>query len=484
MGLMYYRPPSSAVWLIIVPLVLLAAWYLGVQSSKNSLLVLSSQPSAKNVTTSTNLSATVEFSPPKFAAELKKDQLPKQDGVDHVTRKEPQMIFSKKKLSNLGRVEAGLGKVRGAIREAQSNSNNETFDDSEYVPRGPCYWNPSAFHRSYIEMEKHFKIYVYEKGEPPVFHYSSSEGILGIEGIMIHQIEISKFRTNDPEKAHVYFLPFSVFSIVSYVYVVDSHQWGPMKNTVADYIDGISTKYPYWNRSLGSDHFMLACHDWAPEISTAVPYLYKNSIRVLCNANTSERFNPSKDVTLPEIYLPQGTMKGLIGGPSPSQRSVLVFHAGGIHGYIRQVLMEKWGNNDDQEVQIHEYLPKNVSYYGMIRKSKFCICPSGWEVASPRMVEALYMGCVPVLLKDHYVAPFSDVLNWKSFAVEMTSNDIPNLKKILMAISQKQYIKMQKRGLQVRRHFEVNFPPKRYDVFHMILHSIWLRRLNIQVRDT
>lgn len=73
---MYYRPPSSAVWLIIVPLVLLAAWYLGVQSSKNSLLVLSSQPSAKNVTTSTNLSATVEFSPPKFAAELKKDQLP------------------------------------------------------------------------------------------------------------------------------------------------------------------------------------------------------------------------------------------------------------------------------------------------------------------------------------------------------------------------------------------------------------------------
>ncbi|PHT36809.1 putative glycosyltransferase [Capsicum baccatum] len=464
-----YHPPSRFVWLIVVPLVLMVG-YLGVQSSKGTVWVLSSD---KNVA-STNLSATVE-------AELAKDQLPKKDGLD-VTRKEPQMNSSKKKLSNLERVEAGLGQVRAAIREAQSK--NQTSNDPEYVPEGPCYWNPKAFHRSYLEMEKHFKIYVYEDGEPPVFHYSSSKGILGIEGILIHQIELSKFRTNDPEKAHVYFLPFSVFSIVSYVYVVDSHDWGPMKNTASDYIDSISRKYTYWNRSLGSDHFMLACHDWAPEISTVVPYLFKNSIRVLCNANTSERFNPSKDVTLPEIYLPQGTMKGLIGGPSPSKRSVLVFYAGGIHGYIRQVLMEHWGKNDDSDIEIHEYLPKNVSYYGMIRKTKYCICPSGYEVASPRMVEALYMGCVPVLLKDHYVAPFSDVLNWKNFAVEMTSKDIPNLKKILMSISQKRYIKMQRRGLQVRRHFVVNFPPKRYDVFHMILHSIWLRRLNIQVHDT
>ncbi|XP_070021477.1 probable glycosyltransferase At5g03795 isoform X2 [Nicotiana sylvestris] len=418
---------SRVVWLISVSLILVSL-YFGLQSSSTFPLVLSfgnfSQFLATNVSS-------------KKESQLNNSQ---------------PIVKLQKKLSSLERLEAGLVRARAAIKQAQSK--NQTFDDPEYVPTGPIYWNPIAFHRSYLEMEKHFKIYVYEEGEPPVFHYSASQGILGIEGILIHQLEISKFRTNDPEKAHVYFLPFSVLSIVSYVYVVDSREWGPMRNTAADYIDNISRKYPYWNRSLGSDHFMLACHDWGPRISLAIPYLYKNSIRVLCNANTSERFNPSKDVSLPEIYLPQGTTDGLIGGPSPSHRSVLVFYAGGIHGYIRQVLMEYWGKNDDPDVQIHEYLPKNVSYYGMIRKSKYCICPSGWEVASPRMVEALYMGCVPILLKDHYVAPFSDVLNWKSFAVEMTSNDIPNLKKILNAIPQRQYIKMQKRGLQVRRHFE------------------------------
>lgn len=70
--------------------------------------------------------------------------LQKKDGLD-VTRKEPQMNSSKKKLSNLERVEAGLGQVRAAIREAESK--NQTSNDPEYVPEGPCYWNPKAFHR-------------------------------------------------------------------------------------------------------------------------------------------------------------------------------------------------------------------------------------------------------------------------------------------------------------------------------------------------
>ena len=93
------------------------------------------------------------------------------------------------------------------------------------------------------------------------------------------------------------------------------------------------------------------------------------------------------------------------------------------------------------------------------------------------------MGCVPVLIKAHYVIPFSDVLNWKSFSVIVPVEDIPNLKKILVGISKNQYLRMQRRGKQVRRHFEVNSPPKRFDVFHMILHSVWLRRLNVHVRD-
>lgn len=185
---------------------------------------------------------------------------------------------------------------------------------------------------------------------------------------------------------------------------------------------------------------------------------------------------------MPEIYLPRGTTEGLIGGPPPEERSVLAFYAGGVHGYIREVLMKQW-KGKDPEMQVYEYLPKTMSYYGMVRKSKYCICPSGWEVASPRMVEALYMGCVPVLLKENYAKPFDDVLDWSMFSVGVGLNQIPELKKILMEIPEEKYLEMQRNGRGVRRHFEVNFPPKRYDVFHMILHSIWLRRINIQLHQ-
>nr|XP_016499600.1 PREDICTED: probable glycosyltransferase At5g03795 isoform X2 [Nicotiana tabacum] len=384
-----------------------------------------------------------------------------------------------KRYSKLEKLEAGLAKARATILRENNNWNNQTED--EYIPHGPMYLNATAFHRSYLEMEKNFKVYVYKEGEPPVFHFGPCKHTYAIEGYFIHAMEISKFRTSDPNKAHVYFLPMSVTMLTQFVYVRDSHEWRLMKNIALDYVNIVSNKYPFWNRSLGADHFILACHDWGPEISFAIPYLYKNSIRALCNANTSEKFNPTKDVSIPEIHLPYGTTKGLLGGPPPSERPVLVFFAGGLHGPIRPILLQHW-ENKDEDVQIHKYLPKGISYYDMIKKSKYCICPSGYEVASPRMVEGLYMGCVPVLIKDNYVIPFSDVLDWTTFSVLIPVKDIPNLKKILLDIPQEKYLEMQKRGIQMRRHFEVNSPPKRYDVFHMILHSIWLRRLNVRIR--
>ncbi|CAI9760638.1 unnamed protein product [Fraxinus pennsylvanica] len=390
----------------------------------------------------------------------------------------PMSSRTKGKFSNLEMLEAKLQQARAAIREAK---NGNQMKDSDYIPTGPIYLNSNAFHRSYLEMEKQLKVFVYEEGEHPIFHNGPCGSIYSVEGYFIHNLEISNFRTRDPDNAQIYFLPISVTSIVHFIYDKNiKHRWRPMKQTVKDYVDLIAGKYQYWNRSLGVDHFMLSCHDWGPEISKSVPELFKNSVRALCNANTSEGFEPSKDVSIPEINLPGGRMNGLIGGPSPSRRPFLVFFAGGLHGPIRPILLEHW-ENKDEDVQIHKYLPKNVSYSAMMRKSKYCLCPSGYEVASPRMVEALYTGCVPVLIKDHYVPPFSDVLNWKSFAVIMPKEDIPNMKKILTAISTRQYIRMQRRGKQVRRHFEVNVPPKRYDVFHMILHSVWLRRLNIQL---
>ncbi|KAI0501555.1 hypothetical protein KFK09_016500 [Dendrobium nobile] len=385
---------------------------------------------------------------------------------------------------HLERLEFNLAKARASITFAAQNPNKTYAEDKDYVPIGPVYRNPYAFHRSYLEMERLFKVYVYEEGEPPLFHDGPCRSIYSMEGRFIYNMEMgNRFRTRNPEHAHVHFLPFSVVKMVKFIYQPKTFDISPIKRTIVDYINVISSRYPYWNRSLGADHFMLSCHDWGPHASKSLPYLYSNSIRVLCNANTSEGFKPLKDVSLPEINLKTGVTAGFIGGIPVSRRSILAFFAGGMHGPIRPILLKHWKDKHDNDMQIHEYLPQGVDYYKMMKSSKFCICPSGYEVASPRIVEAIYLECVPVIISDHYVLPFSDVLNWKSFSVQISVDQIPELKNILTRISKGQYIRMWRRVKMVQKHFVVNSPPERFDVFHMILHSIWLRRLNFRVQD-
>ena len=127
-----------------------------------------------------------------------------------------------------------------------------------------CGGDCSFDYRSYLEMEKRFKVYVYEEGEPPIFHNGPCKSIYAMEGNFIFQMETTKlFRTRDPNKAHIFFLPMSSTMMVRFILERGSRDhWRPMKRTVKDYIDLVASKYPFWNRSLGADHFIVACHDW------------------------------------------------------------------------------------------------------------------------------------------------------------------------------------------------------------------------------
>lgn len=250
---------------------------------------------------------------------------------------------------------------------------------------------------------------------------------------------------------------------------------------------------------------MASCHDWVssrslsqfynilipgpnnlyyqgPDVSRGDPEFYRNLIRVLCNANTSEGFQPEQDITLLEINLPFGPLSSPSYGMPPSKRTVLAFYVGGLHGgHIRKVVLEHGRTAKvGEEVQVYKKLPPELNHHEMM-KGKYCLCPSGYEVASPRVAEAIYSGCVPVIISEHYALPFSHVLDWSKFSVEILVEKIADMKAILKGISQGRYLNLQRRVLQVPPHFVLNRPGRSYDVIHMGLHSICLRRLNIQL---
>ncbi|GAA0180838.1 glycosyltransferase [Lithospermum erythrorhizon] len=204
-------------------------------------------------------------------------------------------------------------------------------------------------------------------------------------------------------------------------------------------------------------------------------------IRALCNANVARDFKIPKDVSLPVTYIRSAEHPlEYVGGSPPSERHILAFFAGGMHGYLRPILLKYWSDKEP-DMKIFGPLPRDVEgkekYREFMKTSRYCICAKGYEVHTPRVVESIYSGCVPVIISDNYVPPFFEMLDWEAFSVFILEKDIPNLRTILLSISGEKYITMHQRLKAVQQHFLWHKKPQKYDLFHMILHSVWYNRV-------
>jgi hypothetical protein len=69
------------------------------------------------------------------------------------------------------------------------------------------------------------------------------------------------------------------------------------------YVQRLISKYPYWNRTLGADHFFVNCHN-VGVIATegSVLLLMKNAIQLVCSPTFDSEFNTHKDISLIQVH--------------------------------------------------------------------------------------------------------------------------------------------------------------------------------------
>ncbi|KAK9986833.1 hypothetical protein SO802_031784 [Lithocarpus litseifolius] len=346
-----------------------------------------------------------------------------------------------------------------------------------YVNYNEVYHDRDIFVEDYKEMNRSFKIYVYphRRNDPfanvllPVG--SEPGGNYASESYFKKVLMSSHFITKDPTKADLFFLPFSIARL--------RHDprigVGGIQDFIKDYILNISQKYPYWNRTGGADHFYVACHSIGRSAMDKANEVKFNAIQVVCS---STYFQPGyiahKDACLPQIWPRQGVLPNL----SSSNRKKLAFFAGKINSPVREKLLQVWRN--DTEIFAH-FGRLTTPYADELLGSKFCLHVKGFEVNTARIADSLYYGCVPVIIANYYDLPFADILNWKSFSINVATLDIPLLKKILKRFSFEEYLMLQRNALKVRKHFQWHLSSVDYDAFYMVMYELWLRRSSVRL---
>ncbi|KAH7511434.1 hypothetical protein JRO89_XSUnG0202700 [Xanthoceras sorbifolium] len=279
------------------------------------------------------------------------------------------------------------------------------------------YLSPLTFLPNYQNMVKSFKVFIYTPPQPLLFSTPA-------ESLFFSSLLNSSFLTPDPERAHLFFVPFPS---------------GTPTRSISRLVNAIRNDLPFWNRTLGADHFYVSCDGLGFTADRNLVELKKNSVQISCFPAQRSMFVPHKDVTLPPRVDPPATH-------APANESKNYF------GYVK---------------------------YGAVKSR-------AWSTSDVSGIsDAVRFGCVPVVITDRPIQdlPLMDVLRWQELAVfvgwkNKSGGGIKGLRRVLDRTcgDEKRYEGMRRSCMKAGQHFVWNEEPQLLDAFHMVMYQLWLRR--------
>ncbi|KAK9079106.1 hypothetical protein SSX86_000776 [Deinandra increscens subsp. villosa] len=294
------------------------------------------------------------------------------------------------------------------------------------------------------------KVYIYELPSKYNTDWLSNDRCrnhLFASEVAIHRaLTKSDFRTFDPMEADFFFVPVYVscnFSTVNGFPAI-----GHARALLSSAVELISSELPFWKRSNGSDHVFVASHDYGAcfhamedrAIADGIPEFMKNSIILQTfGVKYNHPCQNVEHIVIPPYISPEKVQSTLLKSPIDGQRDIFVFFRGKMEVHpknvsgrfyskrVRTEILRKYGNDRRFYLKRHRF----AGYQSEIVRSVFCLCPLGWAPWSPRLVESVALGCVPVIIADGIRLPFESAVPWSEISLTVREADVAKLGGVL-----------------------------------------------------
>lgn len=114
---------------------------------------------------------------------------------------------------------------------------------------------------------------------------------------------------------------------------------------------------------------------------------------------------------------------------------------------------KRWKEAHDERCENDTSTYDLVDYQSLMGNSTFCLTPRGRRLGSFRFLEALSIGCIPVVLSNDWIKPFSEIIDWSSIIVNVDERSVLQIPETLRSFSPHQISRMKSKCLKVYNQY-------------------------------
>lgn len=137
------------------------------------------------------------------------------------------------------------------------------------------------------------------------------------------------------------------------------------------------------------------------------------------------------------------TWAGTFWGTGKNERLRLTCHRGGI---ADKELLPGMGPQSTFPIRWDDYMEE-------LNSARFCPQPRGIAGWSPRVDDAIYAGCIPVLIAEATHYPFASMIDWSEISVRVHPTELDHVEEILNAIPIERVEQLQANVVAMREAF-------------------------------